>query len=396
MLQDVDMVPFSEGPCDPEPDVTCESSNVTGGSPSVTCESSNVIGGSPSVTCESSIVIGGSPSVTCESSDVTCESSDVTCESSNVTGGSPSVTCESSDVTCESSIVIGGSPSVTCESSDVTCESSDVTCESSNVTGGSPSVTCESSDVTCESSIVIGGSPSVTCESSDVTCESLNVTLLTSQHVNEKLLDVDRWGSMSKAIRVVAWMLRFMANSRSPERLHGELTFDELTKAKFKLIQCVQRYEFAEEIRALEEGRPVSKSSALAKLTPFIDTDGLVRVQGRLQFSALSRAEKHPIILPRCHLSVLLVRFQHHLLKHAGVSLIMASLRNEFWIISVRRIAKQVKRSCVSCQRHDSQPCSQPMPPLPADRVSQAFPFAVSGLDHAGPLFCCDNPRKKY
>ena len=305
MLQDVDMVPFSEGPCDPEPDVTCESS-------------------------------------------------------------------------------------------DVTCESSDVTCESSNVTGGSPSVTCESSDVTCESSIVIGGSPSVTCESSDVTCESFNVTLLTSQHVNEKLLDVDRWGSLSKAIRVVAWMLRFMANSRSPERLHGELTFDELTKAKFKLIQCVQRYEFAEEIRALEEGRPVSKSSALAKLTPFIDTDGLVRVQGRLQFSALSRAEKHPIILPRCHLSVLLVRFQHHLLKHAGVSLIMASLRNEFWIISVRRIAKQVKRSCVSCQRHDSQPCSQPMPPLPADRVSQAFPFAVSGLDHAGPLFCCDNPRKKY
>ena len=340
MLQDVDMVPYSEGPCDPEPDVTCESSNVTGGSLSVTCDSSYVIGGSPSVTCESSIVIGGSPSVTCESSDVTCESS--------------------------------------------------------NVTGGSPSVTCESSDVTCESSILIGGSPSVTCECSFVTCESFNVTLLTSQHVNEKLLDVDRWGSLSKAIRMVAWMLRFMANSRSPERLHGELTFDELAKAKFKLIQCVQRYEFAEEIRALEEGRPVSKSSALAKLTPSIDTDGLVRVQGRLPFSALSHAEKHPIILPRCHLSVLLVHFQHHLLKHAGVSLIMASLWNEFWIISVRRIAKQVKRSCVSCQRHDSQPCSQIMPPLPADRVSRAFPFAVSGLDHAGPLFCCDNPRKKY
>ena len=127
MLQDVDMVPFSEGPCDPEPDVTCESSNV--------------IGGSPSVTCESSIVIGGSPSVTCESS---------------------------------------------------------------NVTGGSPSVTCESSDVTCESSIVIGGSPSVTCESSDVTCESFNVTLLTSQHVNEKLLDVDRWVACQ---RLSGWLL---------------------------------------------------------------------------------------------------------------------------------------------------------------------------------------------
>ena len=65
MLHDVDMVPFSEGPCDPEPVVTCEGSNVT-----------------------------------CEGSNVTCEGSNVTCESSNVTAGSPSVTCESSDVTC--------------------------------------------------------------------------------------------------------------------------------------------------------------------------------------------------------------------------------------------------------------------------------------------------------
>ena len=36
------------------------------------------------------------------------------------------------------------------------------------------------------------------------------------------------------------------------------------------------------------------------------------------------------------------------------------------------------------------------MAPLPADRVNQAFPFEVTGLDHAGPLYCCDLPRKKF
>ena len=36
------------------------------------------------------------------------------------------------------------------------------------------------------------------------------------------------------------------------------------------------------------------------------------------------------------------------------------------------------------------------MAPLPEERVNPAVPFAVTGLDHAGPLYCCDTPWKKY
>ena len=64
--------------------------------------------------------------------------------------------------------------------------------------------------------------------------------------------------------------------------------------------------------------------------------------------------------------------------------------------IGLRRIAKRVKKACISCQRQDGPACSQPMAPLPADRVNQAFPFEVAGLDHAGPLYCCDLLRKKF
>ena len=28
--------------------------------------------------------------------------------------------------------------------------------------------------------------------------------------------------------------------------------------------------------------------------------------------------------------------------------------------------------------------------------MNPAVPFALTGLDHAGPLYCCDTPRKKY
>ena len=65
-------------------------------------------------------------------------------------------------------------------------------------------------------------------------------------------------------------------------------------------------------------------------------------------------------------------------------------------MLVLRRIAKRVKRMCVSCQCQDSAACTQPMAPLPEERVNPTVPFAVTGLDHAGPLYCCDTPRKKY
>ena len=158
----------------------------------------------------------------------------------------------------------------------------------------------------------------------------------------------------------------------------------------------MQQHEFVVEISALQDGRPIPKTSALARLTPFLGEDGLLRVQGRLQFSALSQAEKHPIILPRCHWGVLFSMFQHRLLKHAGVPQMVSSLCNGFWIIGLRRIAKRVKKACISCQRQDAPACLQPMAPLPADRVNRAFSFEVTGLNHAGPLYCCDLQRKKF
>ena len=82
-------------------------------------------------------------------------------------------------------------------------------------------------------------------------------------------------------------------------------------------------------------------------------------------------------------------------MKHAGMSAMISSLRNQLWILGVRRLAKRVKRECVHCKGQDSSPCQQPMSPLPDLRVIQSFPFSVTGLDHAGPLYCCGFPRKK-
>ena len=58
-------------------------------------------------------------------------------------------------------------------------------------------------------------------------------------------------------------------------------------------------------------------------------------------------------------------------------------------------MTRTVVRECLSCCRHDSRPCSQPAAPLPDLSITPAPPFAITGIDFAGPLFSADYPGKK-
>ena len=127
-----------------------------------------------------------------------------------------------------------------------------------------------------------------------------------------------------------------------------------------------------------------------------MDQDGFLRVKGRLQMGDLSFESKHPLILPSCHMVLLLVRFQHIHLKHAGVATLLSSLRGRYWIVGACPIAKRVCKECVFCKRQDSKACTQPFAPLPSLRIKEAPVFSVCGMDFAGPLFCVDYPGCKF
>ena len=226
----------------------------------------------------------------------------------------------------------------------------------------------------------------------DVCPEEAKQSVTCSSFLETKIFDVSRWGTLVKAIRVVAWVLRL--TRVSPDR--GELTFLELEMAKFVLFREVQRQSFTQEFEDLQKGDSVSRRSKIFKLSPYLEKDGLLRIKGRLDYSDMSFESKHPIIIPAGHLAILLVRHHHLLLKHAGVGAMLTSLRNEYWILGARRLAKRVKRFCIACQKVDVRSVEQPIAPLHKSRVRQARPFAVIGLDHAGPLFCADHPRKKF
>ncbi len=130
--------------------------------------------------------------------------------------------------------------------------------------------------------------------------------LLVSCHKSQpvEIFEVERWGKYTKAIRIVAWVLRFINNVKhSGSKLVSEdLTYDEQIDARRCLsLQC-QKLAFFEDLELLRKGMKLPKGSILFKLSPTIDEKGLLRVKGRLQHSEMSYKEKYPVILPKCHL----------------------------------------------------------------------------------------------
>ena len=234
-------------------------------------------------------------------------------------------------------------------------------------------------------------------ERNSVQTESGGVCSPVAATSKEGLFDCDRWSSLSKAVRVVGWVRRFVSNARSARhrRTSGDLSAEEILSARHDLLREAQRQAYAAEISSLCRGKTVAKQSSLYRLTPYLDEDGLLRVRGRLQQSELSHEEKHPILLPKGRVAELLVRDQHRLMSHCGVSTLITAVRAAYFVVGLRCLAKRVKRSCVSCQRQDAAACNEPAAPLPRDRVTRAPPFSVTGVDFAGPIFALDFPRQK-
>ena len=247
----------------------------------------------------------------------------------------------------------------------------------------------------------LGSLPEVSCvrsdEAEEVKAEE-SVTLVNCPDPKvEEIYEYSRSSSFTKVLRIVSWIRRFVHNLQNRgDCKSGDLSYDELSEAKAVIFRNVQRVAFCADIESLEKSKGLLKGSSLKGFDPFLGEDGLLRIQGRLEFSDLSFSEKHPIILPKGHVSKLIVRHHHLFLKHAGVNAMLVSLRASYSIVGLRCLAKGVKRECFNCQRVDTQACSQPMAPLPKLRVSEAPPFTVTGVDFTGHLVCSDFPGRKF
>lgn len=165
------------------------------------------------------------------------------------------------------------------------------------------------------------------------------------------------------------------------------LTSAEHTEALRALVRIAQHSEFADDIKQLQEEGQVINKSLLIALRPFIDSDGIIRVGGRLRQAAVRYDHMHPIIMPKSHpLTKLLIRRTHADTLHGSIQLMLNTLRQRYWIIHARALVKRCISDCTVCARQSSKPAQQLMADLPSPRVNPARPFLQSAVDYAGPI----------
>ena len=200
---------------------------------------------------------------------------------------------------------------------------------------------------------------------------------------------LDRFSTLQRLLRVTCYCLRFIRNCQGAEpRITGPLTSKELHDALHLWVRLTQEKCFKAELTSLRRGHCVESKSKLSQLNPFLDETGLIRVGGRLSNAKLEREQKHPLVLPSNDVFTdLLAQNEHQRLLHAGPQALLSSLRNRFWPLRGKDLARKICHRCMKCFRASPRDITQLMGDLPQHRVEPARPFVHSGVDFCGPIW---------
>lgn len=204
---------------------------------------------------------------------------------------------------------------------------------------------------------------------------------------------LDKYSELETLLRVTAYVFRFIKaiknrrknNARSDNNI--SITAEQRQGALRFWVRHTQQMHYGPELANILKGKPVDKNSAIARLTPWVDDDGLIRATGRLKNSQLSVDQKFQLLIPpQARLAQLIVEYTHITTLHGGTQLVMAEIRKWCWINRLRQITRSTVTKCVKCIRFIQKSPEQLMGHLPMERVTVAEPFARTGVDFAGPF----------
>nr|XP_055076729.1 uncharacterized protein LOC129455971 [Misgurnus anguillicaudatus] len=163
---------------------------------------------------------------------------------------------------------------------------------------------------------------------------------------------------------------------------------DDYRNAEILILKGAQQNSFPEELKLLQNEKPVQRSSRLLKLSPELDkVTGLIRVGGRLrQAEDLDLSTVHPVILDQRHPTTkLLIKDYDSQLCHPGPERVFAEIRRKFWILRGREAIRRYQHTCSDCRRWKASPQVPKMADLPRARLRLYNPaFYSTGMDCFG------------
>ena len=137
--------------------------------------------------------------------------------------------------------------------------------------------------------------------------------------------------------------------TKSTEVYAMQVHLFEATSSPSVVDFCIQRKEFKDEIKNLQQDKQVAKSSALADLSPILEND-LVKVGKRLGDSE-SGVVEHPMIFSRHFVAILIVQECNESVGYLGTEYTLSSVRKRFHLLKDRQVVERIVKSFKSVLR---------------------------------------------
>ena len=121
---------------------------------------------------------------------------------------------------------------------------------------------------------------------------------------------------------------------------------------------------------------------------PFLDdTDGLLKVGGRLTRAELSFGRRHPTLIPNVPEGDALLGHIHAETQHQGRKIFTSAIREAGYNpVGGRRRTDHLVSICIPCRILRAPLMSQKMADLPEQRLFKTPPFYHCGIDVFGPF----------
>ena len=136
--------------------------------------------------------------------------------------------------------------------------------------------------------------PKLWCQVNEVEAEQATSTVATENKLDQ-LFDWRRYSTLNRIGNFIAYCMRFKTKQRCI------LKADEIHQAEQILFRFVLTESFSNVSKSIASSKEISKTLNFAKLSPFIEEDGTIRVKGRLKHSNLDYSANDPILLTAKH-----------------------------------------------------------------------------------------------
>ena len=136
--------------------------------------------------------------------------------------------------------------------------------------------------------------PKPWCQVNEAEAEQVTSSAATETELDQ-IFHLRRYSTFSRIKNFISYCMSFKTKQKGP------LKADEIHHAEQILFRFDQTESFPNVSMSITKSKEISKIMNIAKLSPFIEEVGTIRVKGWLKHSNLDYNQKHPILLTAKH-----------------------------------------------------------------------------------------------